>query len=158
MWEWVLDLHIYTYLHIEAERENGEIIQAHLRVVKIFKDVADVCLPPAWRPNVSGRSAHTPTSHKEHRGRRVWVNVNLWGILMPFVLLGQIIYKQRVMWKMRAINQRYALHTVNCHESSTAPWRTRNIGISGAIKTWVWQWHQCVFCLCKHTRVASAAT
>lgn len=43
--------------------------------------------------------------------------------------------QQRVMRKMRAINERYALHTENYRETSTAPWRRQNIWISGVIKS-----------------------
>lgn len=106
--------------------------------------------------------AHMPSLHTcaqsytEHGGSQVW-ECEPWSYSDAICAARLNNIQQRVMWKMRAINQRYALHTVNHHESSTAPWRQENIGISGAIKTWVWQWHQWVFCLCKHT-CAWAAT
>lgn len=106
--------------------------------------------------------AHMPSLHTcaqsytGHGGSQVW-ECEPWSYSDAICAARLNNVQQRVMWKMRVINQRYALHTVNHHESSTAPWRQENIGISGAIKTWVWQWHHWVFCLCKHT-CAWAAT
>lgn len=81
---------------------------------------------------------YTRTQTPALPGRGLQSNLSCFG---AFFFFFQPNYTQRrgVLWKMGAINKRYAPHIANYQEASTAPQGQESIWISGVIRAWVWR-------------------